>query len=115
MKLYYSPGACSLACRISLHEAGIPAAFELFVSGKLDALAGLKPRLLQDVQRLPGARLLDGRFTAVQQAIGVPKPRPAAAAYVAAFVDEITTSGLLAAAIERHHASGLTIAGPPRP
>jgi polar amino acid transport system substrate-binding protein len=78
-------------------------------------LAGLKARLLDDVQKLAGARLLEGRFTAVQQSMGVRQERAAAAAYLAAFVDEITSSGLLRAIVERHDVRGLSIpAAPPR-
>ena len=75
-------------------------------------LAGLKPRLLEDVQKIPGARLLDGRFTAVQQSMGVPRQRAAAAAYLTAFATEIKSSGLLRTLIERHGARGLSIAAP---
>ena len=39
------------------------------LSEKLEALACLKPRLLRDVEKLPGARILNGKFTAVQQAV----------------------------------------------
>jgi len=46
---------------------GLDGSFDIFVSQKLEALAGLKPRLLTDVQKLPGARVLDGQFTGVQQ------------------------------------------------
>ena len=42
---------------------GIDASFKLFVADKLEALAGLKPRLVTDAQVLPGSRILDGRFT----------------------------------------------------
>jgi polar amino acid transport system substrate-binding protein len=88
---------------------GLPAAFERFVEMKLDALAGLKPNLIADARRLPGARVLEGRFTAVQQSIGVPKPRAAAAAYLAVFAREIAVSGLLRDLIARHRVEGLTI------
>jgi polar amino acid transport system substrate-binding protein len=93
-----------------VEAAGIQGAFDLFASGGLDALAGLTPRLREDAAKIPGARLLDGRFTAVQQSMGVRKNRPAAAAYLAAFVTEIKTSGLLQTLIDRHHADGLTVA-----
>jgi polar amino acid transport system substrate-binding protein len=91
---------------------GIQGSFDLFAGSHLDVLAGLKPRLLDDVQKLPGARLLAGRFTAVQQSIGVPRERSAAAAYLAAFANEIKSSGLLRTLIERHSTRGLSIAPP---
>ena len=86
---------------------GLGAAFQLFVDEGLDALAGLRPGLIGDVEKLPGARILDGQFSAVQQAIGVPRSRPeSAAAFVASFVEEAKTSGLVASLIARHGVEG---------
>jgi polar amino acid transport system substrate-binding protein len=93
---------------------GLDASFEAFVSQKLEALAGLKPRLLMDVAKLPGARMLDGQFTAVQQAIGTPKGRDAGAKYLRAFVEEVKASGLVAQAIARNAVQGVSVA-PPAP
>jgi polar amino acid transport system substrate-binding protein len=93
-----------------VRAAGLDGSYELFVREKLDALAGLRPRLVKDVQKLPGARVLEGRFTAVQQAIGTPKARVAAAAFLAAFVEEAKASGLVARLIERHGVHGVNVA-----
>jgi polar amino acid transport system substrate-binding protein len=93
---------------------GLDGSFEAFVDQKLEVLAGLKPRLLTDVARLPGARLLDGQFTAVQQAIGTPKSREAGARYLRAFVEQVKASGLVAQAIARNAVLGVSVA-PPAP
>ena len=95
-----------------LRVAGLNASYDLFVSDKLDALAGLRPRLMSDVEKLPGARLLDGQFTAVQQAIGTPRERSAAAAFLRDFVEEAKASGLVGQLIERHRVRGLSVAPP---
>lgn len=96
--------------RAALIEAdGLPAAFEMFVEKQFEVMAGLKPNLEANARKAPGTRVLDGAFTAVQQAMGVPKPRLAAAAYLAAFADEITASGLLGELIARHGIKGLSI------
>ena len=89
---------------------GIDGSYQLFVARKLDVLSGLKPRLLMDVERLPGARILDGRFTAVQQGIGTPRARAAAASYLREFVEEAKSSGRVAQAIAQHGVRGVNVA-----
>lgn len=91
---------------------GLDGTFELFVRERLDVLAGLKPRLLRDVQRIPGARLMDGHFTTIQQAMGIPRDRAEAAPYLVAFGKDIQASGFVADLIARHGAHGLRVASP---
>jgi polar amino acid transport system substrate-binding protein len=90
----------------------LDSALEQFINDKLDVLAGLKPRLLTDIEKLPGARILDGQFSAVQQAIGTPKKNTKAAPYLRAYVEEAKASGFVASLIERHKVRGLSVAPP---
>ncbi len=85
---------------------GLAGTLELFTSEKLDALAGLRPALNEDIKKLPGARILDGRYTTVQQAIGTQPENKAAAAFLQDFVMEARQSGLVAQFIERHGVQG---------
>ena len=90
----------------------LDSAYEDFVTAKLNALAGLRPRLLLDLGKLPGSRILDGRFMSVQQAIGTSRKNPAGAAFLRDFVEEAKASGLVARLIERHKVRGLSVAPP---
>jgi polar amino acid transport system substrate-binding protein len=86
--------------------------FDVFVERKLEALAGLRPRLELDAERIEGSRVLDGRFSAIQQAIGTPKGRGATARFVREFVEQAKSSGLVADSIDRHGIRGVSVAAP---
>src|SRR5262245_795113 len=90
----------------------LDSAYDQFVAEKIDVLAGLKPRLLTDVEKLPGARILDGKFMSVQQAIGTGRKNTAAAAYLSAFVEETKASGFVQGLIDKHKVRGLSVASP---
>ena len=81
-----------------------------FVEQKLEALAGLRPRLISDRTAIPGTRLLDGHFMTVQQAIGVPRPKAEAVDYLARFVEAAKASGFIEALIRKHGVEGLSVA-----
>ena len=88
----------------------LDSALEDFLAKKLDALAGLRPRLIDDIKKVPGGTILDGQFTAVQQAIGTPRKNAKAAAWLAQVVEEAKASGLVASFIEKRKVVGLSVA-----
>jgi len=91
----------------TLHRGNNQAAtIELFLNEKMEALAGLHPGLIGDAAKIPGSRILDGQFTAVQQAIGTPKKNAAGAAYLKQFVENAKKSGDVAALIQKHGVVG---------
>ena len=93
-----------------IRTKGIPASYDAFMAQKLEVLGGLKPKLVEEQARTPGSRVLDGQITGVQQAIGAPKGRPAAAKYLREFAEEVKRSGFVAKAIETHGVKGVRVA-----
>jgi polar amino acid transport system substrate-binding protein len=96
-----------------IRSTSLDGSFADFAANKYEALAGLRPRLLTDVKQMPGATILDGQFSAVQQAVGTPKTKgEAVASWLHDFVEEAKASGLIAKFIEQHKVNGLSVAPP---
>ena len=87
---------------------GGSAAMALFNDRRADALAGLKPDLLNSIHMMPEARILEGKFMTVNYGLGTPRTRRAAAEYLKAFVEEMNATGFVQRSIERHGVQGLT-------
>lgn len=87
-----------------------PAVLETMVAQKLEVAAGVKQQLQMDAKRIPGMRLLDGRFMVINQAMGLPKGRDAAHAYLSAYVQERKASGFVAQSLQRHRIEGAAVA-----
>lgn len=88
----------------------VAASYQMFIDDKLEVLAGLRPGLISVLEKLPDARILDDRFTSVQQAVGTARDNRASAAFLAAFIDEAKRSGFIAKLIEQNGIQGLSVA-----
>ncbi len=86
------------------------AAFDLILAGKVDVLGGVRQHLVANTAKLAGARVLDGRFMAIQQALGIPKGREAGISYLREFIEDVKASGLVARALEKAGVQGVSIA-----
>ena len=88
-----------------------PAVVDAFIAENADVAAGVKQQLEADAARLPGLRLLPGRFMVIEQAMGVQAGRgDAAAQFLRGFVERMKVSGFVAQALERHQIKGAIVA-----
>jgi polar amino acid transport system substrate-binding protein len=87
-----------------------PAVTDMFVAQKLEVATGVKQQLEADARRIPGLRLLEGRFMVINQAMGTPRGRDAGAKYLREFVEEMKASGFVTQALERHRVEGASVA-----
>lgn len=96
---------------------GNPTAFELLRSGNVEVLAGLRHQLMEVAPKLPGSRVLDGRFLVVEQTLAVrklPPGREAGIRYLRDYIEEMKASGFVARALTRH-GHGHVPVSPPAP
>ena len=87
--------------------ASVMVASAQLASGQLQVFASNKGILFDMADRVPGARVLDGRWGLEQLAVGVPKGRDAAAAYLQAFVSSAAVQQLVRQAAQRAGLRGL--------
>lgn len=91
--------------------AETPSATEaMFQAGDIEVLAGIRKSIVMACERMPGTRILEGRFMVIGQAAGVPQGRPAALAAVHDFIEEAKASGQVAALLERFAVDGASLA-----
>ena len=89
-----------------------PLVVDTMLKESMEVAAGVKQQLEADARRIPGLRLLDGRFMVINQAMATPKGRPTGAKYLNDFVEEMKASGFVADALKRHRVQGAAIAPP---
>jgi polar amino acid transport system substrate-binding protein len=82
----------------------------LFKTDKLEAAGGVRQPLEQYARKDPTVRVMDGRFMAIQQAMGMPKGRPRAHDYLKGFVEEMKASGFVADALKRSNQPDAVVA-----
>ena len=85
---------------------GVDSSFDVFLNKNLDALAGLRPALIEDVKKISGAKILEGQFMSVQQAIGTSIQNINSSTYIAEFVEEMKKTGYVQKLIDKHNVNG---------
>lgn len=87
----------------------IAAAEAMLASGQVDVFATNKGTLFDMSDKLPGSRVLDGRYGVEQVSIAIPKGRELGMPFLRQFVEDAKSTGLVAAAAQRVGLRGIAM------
>lgn len=87
-------------------------AIERFDADGISTVAGVRQPLNTHASQFPGYRVLEGRFTVIEQAMGCPKGRDKAAALVRRYLEFAKASGMVAEGLLRSGEGDATVAPP---
>jgi polar amino acid transport system substrate-binding protein len=94
------------------HAPNKEATLDLLLEKKADVLAGIRKPLTELAGQRQGLRVLDGRFMAIEQAMGTPNGRAEGARYLRGFIEEMKASGFVAATLARNGQGDALVAPP---
>jgi polar amino acid transport system substrate-binding protein len=75
-----------------------------------EVVAGVKQALANFVKEMPNVRMIDGRLIEIRQAMGTAKGRDKGHRYIAAFIEEMKASGVVADALKRSNQPDAAVA-----
>jgi len=85
-------------------------AIERFDADGISTVAGVRQPLNTHAGQFPGYRVLEGRFTVIEQAMGCPKGRDKAVALVRRYLEFAKASGMVADGLQRSGEGDATVA-----
>jgi polar amino acid transport system substrate-binding protein len=95
-----------------VREPSGPEALARFLRDRLEAAAGVKQAIVAFAKANAGLRVIEGRFMAIEQAMGTPRGRAIGARYLREFIEQMKASGFVADALERSGQIDAAVAPP---
>jgi polar amino acid transport system substrate-binding protein len=93
-----------------IRSRSIGESLQRFIDEGIEILAGLKPRLISDCEKVPKTRILSGQITSVKQSVGTLPINRMSAIYLHQFIEKAKADGLIHKLIEKYHVHGVSVA-----
>ena len=81
----------------------IDSSHKLFREGNVDVLAGLKPKLLEELKINDDFKIISNPFTYIKQSIGIKKGNPEILVFLNDFISKLIKEGYVESLLKKHN------------